>query len=576
VLLRGRCWPDADGRTEVVAGSLGDVHDERLSHQALERLVADRTAGLAQALAAAEQGQRAARQAEQVQARFLAHMSHELRTPLAGMLGLVDLARRSAADAALRRYLEVAMQSGRALQRTIDQVLDLTRLRDDPLPPAEEEPFDIAEQCAEVLRGVMPLVREKGLSVRYDWVGEPTWVRGDALGLRQIVANLVGNAAKFTEKGHIALLGSLRPAAADPSCTVLEIVVEDSGPGLSAERAARVFDDFVQGDASLTRAHGGTGLGLTIARLLARRMGSDIALRSEPGRGSVFSLALTLPAAPDPDPLPDPAPGHAWLLYRRPLLGQWLQRRLERLGWTSEILPDVAAAVTRADGTARGTAQPPARPPALVVAAEHVLGDADELDALHAALPDARVSLLIRPDWDQPALEARALALGMRMDVMPLTPRDLRLMTHPRDAAAQAVAAPVAPPAQPGHVLVVEDNAVNRLIAEEFLRTLGVPVRSVEDGAQALQACCDEPPALVLMDLQMPVMDGLTATRALCERQRNGALPAFPIVALTAHARAADADACREAGMQGYLTKPLLLDALRAELARWWPGMAPQ
>jgi CheY-like chemotaxis protein len=120
---------------------------------------------------------------------------------------------------------------------------------------------------------------------------------------------------------------------------------------------------------------------------------------------------------------------------------------------------------------------------------------------------------------------------------------------------------------------VVEDNAVNRLIAEEFLRVLGVPVRSVEDGAQAVQACADDPPALVLMDLQMPVMDGLTATRQLCERQRKGALPAFPIVALTAHARSADAEACREAGMSGYLTKPLLLDALRAELARWWPGL---
>jgi PAS domain S-box-containing protein len=565
VLLRGRCWPDADGRTVLVAGSLGDVHDERISQQALERLVAERTAGLARALDEAEQGRAAARHAEQAQARFLAHMSHELRTPLAGMLGLVDLARRSTQDPALQRYLEVAMQSGHALRRTIDQVLDLTRLRDGDLPPAEE-PFDIAELCAEVLRGVMPLVREKGLSVRYDWVGEPTRVVGDMLGVRQVVANLVGNAAKFTERGHIALTGTVRVRDHAPGLLAVHIAVEDTGPGLAPERAARVFDDFVQGDASLTRAHGGTGLGLTIARQRARRMGGDVTLHSVPGQGSVFTLSLWLAAAPDAQALPAPPAGHAWLLYHRPELGQWLGRRLARLGWTSEVVPGIGAAVARAG--AGGVL------PDLVVAAEHVLGDPDELDALRRALPQAVVSLLIRPDWDRPALEARAQALGLRLDVMPLTPRDLRLMTQPQPAPEAAAAPPPAAVPDARHVLVVEDNAVNRLIAEEFLRTLGVPVRSVEDGAQALQAGSAEPPALVLMDLQMPVMDGLTATRALCERQRAGLLPAFPIVALTAHARAADAEACREAGMSGYLTKPLLLDTLRAELGRWWPGLA--
>jgi len=545
------------------------VHDEKLSHQAMEHLVAERTAGLAQALDAAEQGQAAARHAEQAQARFLAHMSHELRTPLAGLLGLVDLARRTTLEPPLKRYLEVAMQSGQALQRTIDQVLDLTRLRDGDWS-LKEEPFDIAEQCAEALRGVMPLVREKGLSVRFDWIGEPTWVLGDVLSLRQIVANLVGNAAKFTVHGHIALNGRLSEVPGDPPQRRVEIDVVDTGPGIAPERVAHVFKDFVQGDASLSRAHGGAGLGLTIARMLARRMGGDISLQSTPGEGCVFTLALTLPGAPELDPLPDPLPGHAWLLYRQPAIGEWLQRRLERLGWTCEIVAGVSAAVVQARSLKS------AAPPALVVAAEHVLANADELDALRSALPDARVSLLIRPDWNQPELEARAQQLGMRLDVMPLTPRDLRLLTQPLVSVTVPTPAPVATADPDRHVLVVEDNAVNRLIAEEFLRALGVPVRSVEDGAQALQACADTPPALVLMDLQMPVMDGLTATRALCERQREGALPPFPIVALTAHARAADAEACREAGMQGYLTKPLLLDTLRAELARWWPEMAPQ
>jgi PAS domain S-box-containing protein len=569
VLLRGRCWPGPDGRTAIVAGSLGDVHDERMSQQALERLIHERTAGLARAASEAERGRAAARDAEQAQARLRAPMSHELRTPLAGMLGLVDLARRHTLDAPLKRYLEVAMQSGHALQRTIDQVLDLTRSRDGELTLADE-PFDVADEAAAALRGVMPLVRDKGLSVRFDWVGEPTWVRGDALRLRQIVANLVGNAAKFTPQGHIALTGRLTPVADDPLDRQLDIEVEDTGPGLPPDRATRVFDEFVQGDASPTRVHGGAGLGLTIARELARRMGGDISLRTAPGLGCVFTLSLRLAVADDPDPVPAAPPGHAWLLYRQPAIAVWLQRRIERLGWTSEILPDVVSAVARTQDPALS------RRPALVVAAEHVLDDQADLERLQRALPQARISLLIRPDWDRPALEARAIALGCRLDVMPLTPRDLRLMTAP-PATAHAPSMPAAPPsvgAADRHVLVVEDNAINRLIAEEFLRTLGVPVRSVEDGAEAVRACHDRPPALVLMDLQMPVMDGLTATRTLCERQRAGALPPFPIVALTAHARSADADACREAGMSGYLTKPLLLDALRTELSRWWPGLS--
>ena len=566
--VRGRVWPGADGRPEIVAGAVTDIHDARSAQQALEHLVAERTASLGRALADAEQGRQEAQHASQAQARFVAHMSHELRTPMAGLLSLVDLARRVAADPAQQRYLDVAMQSGRALQRTIDHVLDLTRLRDAGLPLADEA-FDLAEAVAEVLRASMPLVRSKGLSMRYDWIGEPTWVRGDEPRVRLAVAHLVGNAAKFTERGHVTLTGRLAPQPGVPGLLQFTLEVEDTGPGLPADRAARIFDDFVQADASLTRAHGGAGLGLTIARELARRMGGDIALRSTPGVGSVFTLSLRLPAAPELQPLPAPAPGHAWLLYLQPTIGEWLQRRLARLGWTAELLPGCDAAVRRAAALA------PAEHPALVVVAEHVLTPAPDLGALRAALPQAHISLLIRPDWDQPVLQQRALALGMALDVAPITPRALRLMVTrrvPPPLPVPPVAAGVVPQVG-GHVLVVEDNAVNRMIAQEFLRTLGLTARTAQDGAQALTACAQAPPRLVLMDLQMPVMDGLTATRALCERQRRGELPAFPIVALTAHAMSSDAQACREAGMAGFLTKPLLLDTLRAELARWYPEL---
>lgn len=498
-------------------------------------------------------------------ARFLAHMSHELRTPLTGLLGLVDLARRVADDPAQRRYLEVAMQSGRALQRTIDHVLDLAQLREGRLPRTDA-PFDLAESVAEVMRGAMPLVRRKGLSMRYDWEGEPTWVNGDELRVRQIVGNLVDNAARFTERGHVALQARLAAHPDRAGWRLFTLQVEDTGPGIAPERMAQVFDEFVQGDASLTRTHGGTGLGLPIAREIARLLGGDIDAHSRPGVGSVFTVRLPLADAPDPEPLPAPVPGHAWLLYRQREIGAWLQRRLARVGWTSDLVADCDAAIVRAAHTA------PDALPGLVVVAEHVLGPDTDLAALRAALPAADIRLLIRPDWDQPALERRARALGMRLDVMPLSPRDLRLMTS-RSAGSRAMPARAQPPRAGPHVLVAEDNATNRMILEAFLDALGLPWRSVGDGAQALAECAEAPPRLVLMDLQMPVLDGLSATRELRARQARGELPAFPIVALTAHAMASDAEACREAGMVGYLTKPLLLDALRLELARWIPDL---
>jgi CheY-like chemotaxis protein len=499
------------------------------------------------------------------QSHFLAHMSHELRTPLAGLLGLVDLARRVAADPAQRRYLEVAMQSGRALQRTIEHVLDIARLRDGRVTLADE-PFDLAESVAEVLRGAMPLVRAKGLSMRYDWEGEPTWVRGDELRVRQLVGNLVDNAARFTEHGHVALRARLDEHPQRPGWRLFGLEVEDTGPGMAPDGVARMFGDFVQGDASLMRNHGGAGLGLPIAQEIARRLGGRIEVASTPGAGCVFSVTLPLAGAPDPDPLPDPVPGHAWLLYHQRDIGEWLQRRLRRIGWSAELVAGCDAAAAQARHAAPGSL------PALVVVAEHVLAPETDLDALRAALPAADIRLLIRPDWDQPALERRALALGMRLDVMPLSPRDLRLMTS-RHAAPAAAPAPMHPARAGAHVLVVEDNATNRMIFEAFLEALGLPWRSVGDGAQAIDDCARTPPRLVLMDLQMPVLDGLEATRELRARQARGELPDFPIIALTAHAMASDAEACRAAGMVGYLTKPLLLDALKLELARWIPDL---
>ena len=561
-----------DGRARIT-GVLADVHEQVLAREGLERrrqqleaAVAERTASLTAALEQAEARRHEADRANAAKSCFLAHMSHEIRTPLNGLLGMTELALRVAEVPAQRRYLQIALQSGQALLQVINDVLEVSRVESGATAPADA-PFDLADALAEVLRSVIPQARAKGLWWRYDWIGERSWVRGDAARVRQIVTNLLGNAAKFTDHGHITL--STEIAEADGRC-VATVQVEDSGPGLDAELAARAFEAFVQGDASLTRRHGGTGLGLPIARGLARELGGDITLCSAPGQGSTFTLTLPLAVADDPEPLPAAPPGHVWLLHADSAHAAWMERRLARIGWRSSKLPGIEAAIAQARGAA-----PQALPQRVLVAASVLTPKAD-LFALRAALPGTPITLLIRPDWHDPPHERGARALGMTLAVAPFTPRDLALLTGAgSEPAARHEGAPTAPAttaaAPPGHVLLVEDNPVNRLIGVEILKTLGLHVKTADDGEAALAACATQPPALVLMDLQMPVMDGLETTRRLRSLQGDGRLPQFPIVALTAHAMDGDREQALAAGIDAYLTKPILIDALRGELARWLP-----
>ena len=562
---RGRSERDAAGRIRA-SGMLGDVHQQVLDRQELDQhrhrlteLVAQRTERLDAALADAERASRA-------KSEFLAHMSHELRTPLNGVLGLAELALRVAEQPAQRRYLEVALASGRSLALLIDDLLNYSRLDAGPVALADEA-YDLAALAAEVFRAQMPSVRAKGLLMRFDWSGrDGTWVRGDPGRVRQVITNLVANAAKFTQQGHVTLSIDL-DSGARPARALLR--VEDTGPGIATPQQARIFDPFVQADASLTRQHGGAGLGLAIARRLAQAMGGDVVLERSSAKGSSFVFSWPVALAEQPLALPAPKPGLAWLLHRPAAQGAWLAARLRREGWQSELFDSVTAAVAAMAGS-----RPP---PDLVVVNEQSMTEHTDLAALRKALPVAQLALLVRPDWHQPQIEAQAPALNIAIVVVPLTPADIRRLLLRATPSPRRADAPPTPPvalapqaAAPGAtVMVVEDNKVNRLIAESFVRELGCTPVCAEDGATALQACAARPPSLVLMDLQMPVMDGFEVARQMRAQQAEGRLPRFPIVALTAHAGEADREAARSAGMDDYLTKPLLLESLRATLARW-------
>ncbi|MEO8280718.1 MAG: PAS domain-containing protein [Ideonella sp.] len=573
-------WVGSRGRTERLndgairmTGMIGDIHEQKMSREELveqrkllETTIEERTASLEAALREAQRQRLEAERANEAKSTFLAHMSHEIRTPLNGLLGLNELALREAASDQQRRYLKLALQSGAGLLDMLNGVLDFSRLNAGRIE-TRPEAFDLAEALATSLRQAMPQARQKGLGMMYDYVGPVTLVIGDLQRLLQVTNNLMANAVKYTDSGHIALRAEVSPS--DAHHCIAEIECRDTGSGMSAEVAARIFEPFVQGDESLARRHGGSGLGLSIARGLAQSMGGDLRVQTAPGEGTSFrlSIAFGLQAGVQPmNQLPDP--GLAWLIYTRRIPAEWIAKRLDRIGWRSEIL-DMQGLDARAAAMDAGAAEPPD----LVIIAEAALESPEQLDEVRMQLAHTPVVLLVRPDWNQPRIEAAARANDMPLVFMPLTPGallELALM-HGRKTGGADSAFSSLPSSAPttGDILIAEDNAVNQLIITEMIGALGLGARLAEDGAQAVAACVARAPDLVLMDLQMPVVDGIEATRQLLELQRQGRLPRFPIVALTAHATPQDRERCLNAGMQGYLTKPISLAQLRIELGRW-------
>ncbi|HWH85079.1 MAG TPA: ATP-binding protein [Burkholderiaceae bacterium] len=572
--FRGRftVWPDAQGRPAVLVGALCDVHDQvqatetlKAQQAVLEQRVRERTVGLARALQQAEAKSREAESANRTKTSFLAHMSHELRTPLNGVLGMTQLAQSLAEGAEQRRYLELAHQAGQSLLAVLDDVLDFAQAQAGRLQ-LRDEPFDLATLAADALRGFVPAVRRKGLTIGFDYVGEITQLRGDAGRVRQILGNLLGNAVKYTDAGGIVLIVAVDGGKGGAPCRV-RLRVRDTGAGMDAATAARVFEAFEQGDSGFGRLHGGTGLGLSVVKALAQLMGGDARVRSRPGKGSEFRVDLLLAAEPH-QPLRARAatarPGaHAWVLMREPAHGRGLCRRFARIGVTALHLPDASAATLRLRA---GTGPLPDG----IVIAEDAFDPAADLAPLRDRLgPDTPITVLLRPDADIAEVHAAAERWRLAITIAPLVPADLYALT--RSGAGAATPAPAEPAAPPRRheVLVVEDNLLNQIIAREMLAAIGLQPSVVGSGEEALQRCLSAPPDLVLMDIQMPGMDGLETTRRLRALQAAGDVPHFPIIALSAHAMAADRVASLAAGMDEHLTKPVQLERLRGALKHW-------
>ncbi|MGH8155452.1 MAG: ATP-binding protein [Rhodanobacteraceae bacterium] len=509
---------------------------------------------------------------------FLASMSHEIRTPLNGILPLLDIVLGTDLTPVQREYLVTANASAKELLRIVDDILDYSK--------AEAGKLDlesVSMNVREVVDGVKRLLEKpaeaKGLAIRavVDADVRPV-VRGDPVRIRQILTNLMGNAVKFTQRGGV----SVRVSKRNDTATQHELLfaVRDTGIGLAADTAARLFQPFSQADASVTRRYGGTGLGLTICKKLVDLMGGRIGVRSEPGRGSVFWFTVPFEKAPgDIVQAERNLTGARALLAASPQRAQRILPVLATLELEGNQIDDAAQALARLQQAAQ--LGHTFRYDLLVVDAGSVAGDATAL--LRGVLGDRRLEgLRILALGLASAPSPRVHVAGAGTDEAALR-RGVRsafgiaapVRAQPVLAPALSLAAGAAPPpeeapqALAGRVLLVEDHPVNQKVAQKLLERLGLSVDVADNGETALDKLNGEAYALVLMDCQMPVLDGYSATRRLREIERDRAKPRMPVIAMTAHAMSGDRERCLQAGMDDYLSKPLDRRLLERTLVRW-------
>ncbi|WP_237480627.1 ATP-binding protein [Lichenibacterium dinghuense] len=509
------------------------------------------------------EARRRAEAASEAKSRFLATVSHEVRTPLNGILGIADLL----ADTPLTReqlaYVEAVRTSGSALATLIDEILDFSRIEAGKLEIAAE-PFDLATLVEGVVELLAPRAQDRGLEIAaFVSADLPRVAVGDPVRLRQVLTNLAGNAVKFTAKGGVGL--TVEPAGEGR----VRFAVSDTGPGVPADRREAIFHEFEQADGTTTRRHGGTGLGLAISRRIVALMGGHLALEDRSGGGSVFAFAVGLDTRPavGSSPAPDMRGQTVLIAAASPFQAPYLADTLDRYGANVALADRVERALAWLSG---GNV-----PDVLVV--DCGLGEA-AAERLAEAARSAGVkrSFLLFSPYERRAFGQKLVAGYEGWLVKPVRAASLasRLAgAAPAEARRPARPAPSPRPGRRGlRVLLAEDNEINTLVAMNFLGRLGAQVVHASDGGSALAlataAMRDEIPSFdaIVMDVSMPVLDGLEVTRRIRQAEAAEDRPAVRIVALTAHAFREDHDRCLAAGMDAVTTKPLELARLDAAL----------
>jgi two-component system, sensor histidine kinase and response regulator len=558
VHIRAETERDEDGKVAKIISTVHDVTDRR---QVVQELIEAREAAMG---------------ASQMKSEFLANMSHEIRTPMNGVIGMTELLLGTELDEEQRDYASTILDSADALMYIINDILDFSKIEAGKLA-IENTEIDLRHIIEETGGLFAKKASDKSLELLLDIpYAFPVARFGDPTRIRQVLANLISNALKFTESGEVVIRAEEDPGASRSNRVRLSVT--DTGIGIPKERHSAIFDSFTQADGSTTRRYGGTGLGLAIVRQLAQLMGGSVGMESNEGVGSTFWVDLPLELQEisvedqHPKPLENLKGGRALIVDDNETNRKMLHKLLQNWG----LEPDDASGSHEALELVKKNTYD-------ILVLDCQMPDMDGIELAHvikdqnlqkraAVIMLSSVGEIISTRDMKGAGIAKCLSKPVRQSALYNTLLEVLSLQEVREPAPSSVNAEVME-SFTARILLVEDNIINRKVATRMFERHGCSVDMAENGSVAVTASSEKNYDLIFMDLQMPVMDGFEATAAIRLREKSTGLH-IPIIALTAHAMHGDKEKCMEAGMDDYLTKPIKREELLSILTRWCTASA--